>query len=345
MSINRDDSGWGDTSNWGSVKSSSSGGTRVGWPPRVQGINGGDEKNHPSHPLGGKPVVLQGITAPPWQTTQYGTGWLRPPEGGGIYIQGPDGLWYQKGTSFGNTTNNYQNLSISDMLNNAINYQNSALSGLSSLSRTGGFTSLGSAPKVNYTAPAYQAIDTTLPQSYKDAYEKAINYTTNKAVGTSLNDMASRGVVNSSVTNKGLSDISDAAAAAAASSYNDAMQTYTAAQAADRNYQVNLGNLGLQAALADANNATSWGIAEGQLRNQAASNQLQSLSLMLQNAALPLNTRINTANALQSYANNNDLTNLYLNWLNARYGTGTTTTTTSEEPGFMDILGLGLAFL
>lgn len=339
MSISNNDSGWNDSS-WGTSKSKSVSG-RVGWPPKSYGTGNTESKDPYALTTGGTGDIGS-LDDPGIYQTQYGVGYRRPPDGGGPYIKGPDGLYYRQSTAnFGTTSGS----SISDMLNSAINMQNSALNSLSSLAKSGGVSSLGSAPTVNWTSPSYQAIDTTLPQAYKDAYEEAINYTTNKSVGSAINDMASRGVVNSSVTNKGLSDISDAASAAAANGYNSAMQTYTAAQAADRNYQVNLSNLGLEAALANANNATNWGIANGQLQNQAAQNQLSSLSLMLQNAALPLSTRINTAQALQSYGSDDDLQQLYLNWLNSRYGTGTTTTTTSEDPGFMDFLGLGLAFL
>lgn len=64
-----------------------------------------------------------------------------------------------------------------------------------------------------------------LPQSVTDNLNAAINSELRKNTGSLLNDMASRGVINSSVTNRGLGTLSNNAADAYAKNYLNAYNT------------------------------------------------------------------------------------------------------------------------
>ncbi len=59
-----------------------------------------------------------------------------------------------------------------------------------------------------------------LPTSYLDNMSDAIKLGVNKTVGSAVNDLSSRGVLNSSVTNKNLADIDTSTANAMAQSFN-----------------------------------------------------------------------------------------------------------------------------
>ncbi|GHV45846.1 hypothetical protein FACS1894204_06120 [Synergistales bacterium] len=64
-----------------------------------------------------------------------------------------------------------------------------------------------------------------VPQPILDALNATVNQGLNKSMGQSLNSLASRGVLNSSVTNKGMSDMSQAAGDALNRGYLDAFNS------------------------------------------------------------------------------------------------------------------------
>lgn len=70
-----------------------------------------------------------------------------------------------------------------------------------------------------------------LPQQYKDNITTAMANAMNQTIGNKINDLAQRGVINSSVATKSLSDINNAAANAYAQNYNQSMQTALTAAA------------------------------------------------------------------------------------------------------------------
>ena len=61
-----------------------------------------------------------------------------------------------------------------------------------------------------------------IPQPILDAMQAAMNANVNSSVGSNINSLASRGVINSSVTNKGLSDMSRAVTDSTHAGYMDA---------------------------------------------------------------------------------------------------------------------------
>lgn len=64
-----------------------------------------------------------------------------------------------------------------------------------------------------------------LPTAYQEAMENSINRGVQNTMGSTLNDLAARGVLNSSVTNKAMQGISDSAADAMAQQYSNNIAT------------------------------------------------------------------------------------------------------------------------
>lgn len=64
-----------------------------------------------------------------------------------------------------------------------------------------------------------------IPQPIMDAIQAAMNANVNSSVGSNLNNLAKRGVINSSVTNKGISDMSRAVTDSTHAGYLDAFKT------------------------------------------------------------------------------------------------------------------------
>ncbi len=64
-----------------------------------------------------------------------------------------------------------------------------------------------------------------IPQPIVDALQAAMTSSVNKSVGTNLSDLASRGVINSSVTNRGMADMSKSVADSMNENYLKAFQT------------------------------------------------------------------------------------------------------------------------
>ena len=71
-----------------------------------------------------------------------------------------------------------------------------------------------------------------LPGEYQSNMQKALTDVMNRTMGETVNNLAQRGVINSSVTGKALDSIANATANAQAQSFNDSMRTATAAAAA-----------------------------------------------------------------------------------------------------------------
>lgn len=62
-----------------------------------------------------------------------------------------------------------------------------------------------------------------LPESYMKNMTDAVNYGLNDTMGAAINDLANRGVINSSVSGQAFKRMSDAAAGALAQGYNQSM--------------------------------------------------------------------------------------------------------------------------
>ncbi|RGS72005.1 Hint domain-containing protein [Mitsuokella sp. AF21-1AC] len=149
-----------------------------------------------------------------------------------------------------------------------------------------------------------------LPSQFADARRKALNDDLQATVGSSVNNLAGRGVINSSVMSKALDDISEDAASQLAKSYASDLGTYS-------------GLLG-----STASNANQV-LAGNQLAQQASET--------------PTNSLFDYAAALA-----NPASNMYNTMYSGRMGTGSTSTTTSggNGNGIWSTIGtLGTAFI
>lgn len=136
-----------------------------------------------------------------------------------------------------------------------------------------------------------QLADGVIPTNYQNAMTESIRSALKNTLGSALNSLGQRGVLNSSVTTSGLNDISKNAADAVAQMYGeniDRVGNLTQTQLGNTNYA--LGNQATltQQQLDNINNALG---AQGGLIQQQFGNTESSLSTKL--------------NALQAYLNNN----------------------------------------
>ncbi|WP_302801921.1 Hint domain-containing protein [Mitsuokella multacida] len=148
-----------------------------------------------------------------------------------------------------------------------------------------------------------------LPSQFAEARRKALNDDLQATVGSSVNNLAQRGVINSSVMSKALDDISEDAASQLAKSYTSDLGTYS-------------GLLG-----STASNANQI-LAGNQLAQQASET--------------PTNSLFDYAAALANPAGN-----MYNTMYSGRMGTGSTSTTTSNgSNGIWSTIGtLGTAYI
>lgn len=149
-----------------------------------------------------------------------------------------------------------------------------------------------------------------LPSQFVDARRKALNDDLRATVGSSVNNLAGRGVINSSVMSKALDDISEDAASQLAKSYTSDLGTYS----------------GLLGSTASSANQI---LAGNQLAQQASET--------------PTNSLFDYAAALA-----NPASNMYNTMYSGRMGTGSTSTTTSGGNGngvWSTIGTLGTAFI
>ena len=122
-----------------------------------------------------------------------------------------------------------------------------------------------------------------LPDAYRQNIEQAINRGVENSVGTAIQSLADRGVLNSSVTNTALQGISDSAANAMADAYNQSIGT-----------------------LANLYNAQIGNAAQGMTTSAAAQELAQAPALALWQASTGLNNT--TTSALSALSNKGDHT-------------------------------------
>jgi hypothetical protein len=194
-------------------------------------------------------------------------------------------------------------------LNNATNYQNQANSALGNVINLdwnkafGGYTDTMNGVNSGYTG----LLSGNLPTSFSTARQTALNNDLQGTVGSAINNLGNRGILNSSVTNSALNGISQNAANTLANNYTTDINTYSNI----------LGNTASNAA-----------------------NQLNTSSQAQQNSYY-------TPNQLFNYANNSlgAGQNLFNTLYNGRMGTaGTTTSQNNGSSGMWSALGgLGAA--
>ena len=180
---------------------------------------------------------------------------------------------------------------------------------------------------------AYSAADTslsglmsgTLPQGYQDAMTNAIASTVQRSMGTALNSLGQRGVLNSSVTNLAMNDISRNAADVTAQNYlnnistiqgltqnrfNDALAT-SGANATMTNQQLQN---------SQANIDRNTGLAQTQLGNSMNANQFGQSTIQQQYQNQSNNLQFGNQNAQQSLANANQNLDRQTNLQQTQFG-------------------------
>ncbi|WP_337952338.1 Hint domain-containing protein [Mitsuokella jalaludinii] len=148
-----------------------------------------------------------------------------------------------------------------------------------------------------------------LPSQFAEARRKALNDDLQQTVGSAVSGLADRGIINSSVTNKALDDISEDASSQLAKSYASDLSTYAGL---------------LSGAASNANQV----LAGNQLAQDASETPTESLFQYAQALANPAS-------------------NMYNTMYSGRMGTGSTTTTTSQPNNsvWSTIGSLGTAYI
>lgn len=250
--------------------------------------------------------------------------------------------------SLGMASTNAALSGLGNQFTNASNIGNNALSQLSN-----GYGNAANTTNA-YLASLAQG---QLPSAYQNAMEKSIASGLQRTMGNNLNNLANRGVLNSSVTNQAMNDISRNAADTVAQQYQQNI-----GQVANL-YNQQLGNtnnaLGQQTnianqQLANTNNALeqNTGILQNQLNNLLTTNTDNAgiYQQLLGNANAPITTAAAAQEAAQQPAMNLLNASLGTNAgsagsaLQALAGTGTTTSQqTMKQSGglFNSLLGAG----
>lgn len=148
-----------------------------------------------------------------------------------------------------------------------------------------------------------------LPSQFAEARRKALNDDLQQTVGSAVSGLADRGIINSSVTNKALDDISEDVSSQIAKSYASDLSTYAGL---------------LSGAASNANQV----LAGNQLAQDASETPTESLFQYAQALANPAS-------------------NMYNTMYSGRMGTGSTTTTTSQPNNsvWSTIGSLGTAYI
>lgn len=148
-----------------------------------------------------------------------------------------------------------------------------------------------------------------LPSQFAAARQKALKDDLQQTVGSAVSNLADRGIINSSVTNKALDDISEDASSQLAKSYASDLSTYASL---------------LSGAATNANQV----LAGNQLAQDASETPTESLFQYAQALANPAS-------------------NMYNTMYSGRMGTGSTTTTTSQPNNsvWSTIGSLGTAYI
>jgi hypothetical protein len=201
-------------------------------------------------------------------------------------------------------------------------------------------------------------VNGVLPDSYAANRQAALNADLKGTVGSAINSLASRGVVNSGVGNKALDDISQSASDTLAKRYADDLALQASLLGQDRantlaNYETNAGNANNQFTNAQNmyNSAISTYNDMYKTKNSAndnwfnnvnsANNNLWNGAISGQNASLQVPTQyLSYAGTLSTPTEN-----LYNTMYSGRMGTGSTTTTKDDGgAGAMGAIGsLGAA--
>lgn len=195
-----------------------------------------------------------------------------------------------------------------------------------------------------------------LPSAYSEARQKALNVDLSKTIGSLVNSYGNRGVLNSSVTNKALADVSDSAADTLARQYTSDLSTEAnllngrTSMLGDifgKNYGVASDQYHYGKDTADSiyqnsasNAASRYGMGkdaadslyQGAVNNAQA--QFQNRMSAQQASTVPASTLLEYASQLYGPASN-----LFNTMYSGRMGTGSTTTSTKQSTDPWSLVG------
>lgn len=180
-----------------------------------------------------------------------------------------------------------------------------------------------------------------LPSKFQEARQQALNSDLSKTVGSLVNGYASRGVLNSSVTNKALADVSQGAADALARSYTSDLSTEAGllngrsgmlGDVFHKNYGVASDQYHAFKDAADS----AYGSASARYQNAVsnAQSRLQNEMAAQQASTLPASTLLGYASQMYGPASS-----LFNTMYSGRMGTGSTTTSTKQSTDPWSLVG------
>jgi hypothetical protein len=187
-----------------------------------------------------------------------------------------------------------------------------------------------------------QLVNGELPTAYANARQAALNADLKGTVGSAINNLASRGVINSGVGNKAMDDISQSASDTLAKMYRDDLQTEASLLGqqgtyAGNRYGTNAGNA------QNIYDSASKALGDYVDRSIAERSNRLSNAATAQSASMePATQYLNYAGQLQT-----PVSNLYNTMYSGRMGTGSTTTTQDDGGSgvWSAVGGIGSALL
>lgn len=195
-----------------------------------------------------------------------------------------------------------------------------------------------------------------LPSAYSEARQKALNTDLSKTVGSLVNSYGNRGVLNSSVTNRALADVSDSAADTLAKQYTSDLSTEAnllngrtsmLGDVFGKNYGVASDQYRYGKDTADSiyqntasNVASRYGVGKDAADSlyQGATSNAQS---RFQNQVMGQQGSTGQASSLLDYANSlySPASSLFNTMYSGRMGTGSTTTSTKQSTDPWSLVG------
>lgn len=262
------------------------------------------------------------------------------------------GLLNAANNSLGGTTNvNWNNLlnnyngtmsnSLSDYANssknNLSNYANSANSNLANYNTASNNALNSYNNTMSNVSNGYSSLaNGQLPSSYATARQQALNSDLTSTVGNAINSLGNRGIVNSSVTNAALNDVTNDAANTLAKNYTSDLNTQSnllgqQANNASNQYNSNLSNAQNQFTNASNTASNLYNNQSGAASN-LYNNQTNNAASTLAGNSAAQQSSYYTPSQLLSYANSeySPASNLYNTMYSGRMGTSGITQTSND---------------
>lgn len=181
-----------------------------------------------------------------------------------------------------------------------------------------------------------------LDPRYMAAFEKAISGATDRTVGSTMANMANRGIVNSSVTSNNMADIARGVQEASARHFLDSLNTSLGA--IGNAYGQEMG--GASGQMSAYQNAGQGMLGSGSLHSNLAqqqqnahNSQVSNMLQAMQAANMPFQTQVGNVRSLYDLGDSqmDPAKQLYQLWFGGRHGLKSEPIVT-QEPGFLDYM-------